>query len=148
MNPFDNNDISTYTVETFGKSVRQRRKQLNLSGRELAKRIGVSPIYLSDIERSIRPVPASPKIDIDYISALENELQLTASQRKNFRNMAVCSNLKADRLLDNYFLNNPHALKFFVTAIDENWEDTKWEMLLTLIDKKWVRKRRSNERLF
>lgn len=61
MNPFDNNDISTYTVETFGKSVRQRRKQLNLSGRELAKRIGVSPIYLSDIERSIRPVPASPK---------------------------------------------------------------------------------------
>jgi HTH-type transcriptional regulator, competence development regulator len=48
--------------QTFGSLVRQERERLKIGLREMARRIGMSPTYLSMIERDKFPPPAEDKI--------------------------------------------------------------------------------------
>lgn len=132
-NPFDNKEISTYTVKTFGESVRKRRIQLDISVREMAKRLGMSPVYLSDIERGNRPAPSGIISGMDYMSILAKELALTDSQKLAYTLMANFSHLKPMNSMDNYFINNPNSLKFFLKAIENNLTNAKWEKIYELI---------------
>lgn len=45
----------------FGEWVRERREKAGLSLRECARRVGVSHVYLSHIERSVRPMPTEAR---------------------------------------------------------------------------------------
>ena len=132
-NPFDNKKISTYTIKTFGESVRKRRIQLDISVREMAKRLGMSPVYLSDIERGNRPAPSGIVSGIDYMSKLAKELDLTDSQKLTYTLMANFSHLNPMNSIDNYFINNPNALKFFLQAIENNLTNAEWEKIYELI---------------
>lgn len=128
-NPFDNRDVKHYTANTFGESVRQRRKQMGISIRQMAKSVGMSPIYLSEIERGHRAAPSGVLSKIDYMSALAKELDLTESQKKVFETMAQLTYMKKIKVLDNYFINNPSALKFFIMAVEEKFDNDKWDEL-------------------
>ena len=132
-NPFDNNDISSYTTHSFGKSVRQRREELNISVREMARRLGMSAIYLSEIERGLRPAPSGIISGKNYIDILTKELCLTDSQKEVFIQMAEISHLSTINLIDNYLINNPSALKFFLNAIQKEMPNEKWEKLYQLM---------------
>ena len=48
--------------EKFGARVRREREKLGIGLREMAKMIGVSPTYLSKIERDEFPPPAEDKV--------------------------------------------------------------------------------------
>ena len=48
--------------EKFGEFVRRERKAKEIGLREMAKMIGVSPTYLSKIERDEFPPPAEDKV--------------------------------------------------------------------------------------
>ena len=48
--------------EKFGATVRREREKLEIGLREMAKMIGVSPTYLSKIERDEFPPPAEDKV--------------------------------------------------------------------------------------
>src|SRR5262245_49850327 len=48
--------------EKFGEFVRQQRQAKDMGLRAMAKRIGVSPTYLSKVERDEFPPPAEDKI--------------------------------------------------------------------------------------
>ena len=79
VNPFDNNDISSYTVNSFGESVRQRREELDISVRKMAERLGMSAMYLSDIERGKRPAPSGNISGKDcalkfFLNAIQKEM--------------------------------------------------------------------------
>lgn len=129
-NPFNNSDIKSYTIHTFGESIRQRRKQLGLTIRELAKSIGMSPMYLCEVERGNRSAPSGTYSGIDYMSALAEELELTESQKSVFQAMAVITIMKNNRLPNNYFKENPSALEFFIMAVEEKWDNEKWKKLV------------------
>ncbi len=47
--------------ETFGSYIRRLRIKNNIGQRELAKKIGVAPSYLNDIEKNKR---TAPRIDL------------------------------------------------------------------------------------
>ncbi len=49
-------------AETFGVTVRRERERLDIGLREMAKKIGVSPTYLSKLERDQLPPPAEDKV--------------------------------------------------------------------------------------
>ena len=53
------NDIEPkeYSKETFGRCIRARREELGLSAKIFAGKIGMSPVYLSDIECGKRRAP-------------------------------------------------------------------------------------------
>ena len=133
LNPFDNTKVESYTSKTFGLSVRKRREQLNISLRQMAKKIGMSPIYLSDIERGNRPAPTGIISGIDYMSNLEKEMCLTDSQKKVYTLMAQISHLSATNLVNNYLINNLSSLKFLLKAIEKNLANAEWENLYQLM---------------
>jgi transcriptional regulator with XRE-family HTH domain len=52
----------TGTTEKFGALVRREREGKEIGLREMAKKIGVSPTYLSKVERDEFPPPAEDKV--------------------------------------------------------------------------------------
>ena len=67
------------------------------------------------------------------MSILEKELRLTDSQKEVFILMAEISHLSTMNLIDNYFINNPSALKFLLNAIKKEMPNEKWEKLYQLM---------------
>ena len=69
--------------EKFGAFVRRHREAKEIGLREMAKIIGVSPTYLSKVERDEFPAPAEDKVkaiakiidcDADYLMARAGRL--------------------------------------------------------------------------
>ena len=52
----------TSGAEKFGEFIRGRRQAMDIGLREMAKKIGVSPTYLSKVERDEFPPPAEDKV--------------------------------------------------------------------------------------
>lgn len=84
---------------TFGATVRREREQLEVGLRQFAKMIGVSPTYLSKVERDEFPPPAENKVvaiakligrDPDELLALAGKVssELTEIIRQHPREMA------------------------------------------------------------
>ena len=68
---------------TFGSTVRRERERQKVGLRQFAKQIGVSPTYLSKVERDELPAPAEDKVvriaellgrDRDELLALGNKV--------------------------------------------------------------------------
>jgi transcriptional regulator with XRE-family HTH domain len=85
--------------KSFGALVRQEREAKEIGLREMAKKIGVSPTYLSKIERDEFPPPAEDKVrkiaeiigqDADELLALAGRVasDLTDIIRQRPREMA------------------------------------------------------------
>ena len=84
----------------FGAFVRQERKGREIGLREMAKKIGVSPTYLSKVERDEVPPPAEDKvrkiaeifgIDVDELLALAGKISSDLSEiiREHPRELAA-----------------------------------------------------------
>ena len=52
-----NNKKKNYTNQIFGTYIRELRIKNDIGQRELAKKIGVAPSYLNDIEKNKRTAP-------------------------------------------------------------------------------------------
>lgn len=74
---------------TFGAFIRQKREARNIGLREMAKRIGVSPTYLSKVERDDFAPPAEDKVkaiakiiewDLDDLLARANRVSSDLSE--------------------------------------------------------------------
>lgn len=87
-------------ANTFGPTVRRRREEREIGLREMAKQIGVSPTYLSKLERDQLPPPAEDKVnaiadilgfDRDELLALAGRVSsdLTEIIRENPRELAA-----------------------------------------------------------
>jgi transcriptional regulator with XRE-family HTH domain len=85
--------------EKFGEFVRREREAKEIGLREMAKKIGVSPTYLSKVERDEFPPPAEDKVrkiakvigrDADELLALAGRVasDLTDIIRQSPREMA------------------------------------------------------------
>ena len=85
--------------ETFGATVRRERERLEIGLRQFAKMIGVSPTYLSKIEREEFPPPAEDRVvaiakiigrDADELLALAGRVssELTDIIRRHPKEMA------------------------------------------------------------
>ena len=62
--------------QTFGGFVRQRRSSMGITLRGLAARLGLSPVYMSNIETDRKPAPTQ-----EYLEKLAQELHLNVDER-------------------------------------------------------------------
>src|SRR5919201_490094 len=105
--------MTTTGRKSFGAFVRREREAKEIGLREMAKKIGVSPTYLSKVERNEFPPPAEDKVrkiaeiigrDPDELLALAGRVasDLTDIIRQRPREMAdflrIAKCLKADDL--------------------------------------------------
>ena len=109
--------MTAKTSNTFGSILKQLRLDKDIGLRELAKMIGKSPSYLSEIE-SGHASPPSPEMILDIAHALgghKNELLAAAS--------------KMDPQLTDYVSHQPEAADFLRKAREYGFDKEDWQKL-------------------
>ena len=115
--------------DKFGYYVRERRQELGITVRALAEMLGISPAYMSDIEKGNRMAP------LDYLDQLAAILAIEEDEREFFIDLSGCSHSNwpeineylaktkgardAIRLARDYGLSEDEFLAIVVTYIEE-----------------------------
>lgn len=91
---------------TFGGYLQKLRKEQGLRQSDLAETLGVSTVYICDIEKGRRNPPDYTKLQL-----IEHKLQLSPEKIDRFYNLAgQAKNEVAPDVLD-YLNSNPDAIK-------------------------------------
>lgn len=122
-----------YTDKTFGQCIRKRREELGLSVRALASKIGMSPVYLSDIERGNRNAPTGANVKKNYMSKLIQELQIGKDEISAFYDMAEATK---GRYVDisSYLDRNENARLALRLANEGDIPDEEWLKFIAQIN--------------
>lgn len=114
MNPSEYADSTKYNNrEAFGAFVKARRQELDMSVRDLAKEVNLTPAYISDIEKGNRNAP------LNHLPVFQKALQIPEDQSDAFIDLAgVYSGNWPD--LNEYLCKTPNARKFFRIAKRKN----------------------------
>lgn len=123
-------------MKTFGELVQLYRKGSGISLRSLAKELGISPTFLSDIENDRRLPPTSEKnhsaiqtiIEILNLNETDSEkLRLAADKALNDHGMI-------SKDFEEYMNNAPTAQLAMRKAIDKNIDDSKWDEIIRMLE--------------
>ncbi len=106
--------------DTFGNLLRSIRLSSGLGLRELARLIGKSPGYLSDVELDNVPPPS------------EEAIVLIANALNVDKKSLLSSAKKVDPELAEYVAHQPQAADFLRMAKDQKFDDEDWERLAQL----------------
>ena len=77
---------TSITSETFGSYIRKLRIKNDIGQRELAKKIGVAPSYLNDMEKNKRTAPRTElikKLSVKLKADLSLLYDLAGNSKKN-----------------------------------------------------------------
>ena len=122
-----------YNERTFGSCIREKRETLNKSVRGLAREIGMSPVYLSDVERGNRPAPTGIISKRDYMADIVKALQLTPEEEKAFYSMAEVTVSHFDEFKD-YLARTPEARIALRIAGEKNVSPEKWREFIKMLN--------------
>lgn len=113
--------------ENFGEFVRSRRSEFGLSVRQFAKNLGISAVYLSDIENGNRPAP------INLLPIFIQELQISQDEQEPFMDLVNVSRQEYPEI-KNYITTHPNARKFMQIAAEGNIPDEYFKQLIIQIE--------------
>ena len=108
------------TTESFGEFLRSRRKEARVGLRELARLIGKSAGYISDVELDNVPPPSEETI-VQIANALNVDKKALLSSAK-----------KVDPELSEYVAEQPLAADFLRMAKDQEFNGDDWDRLTQL----------------
>lgn len=106
--------------DTFGKLLRSLRNEAGVGLRELARLIGKSPGYISDVELD-NVSPPSEEIIVNISKALSTDKKVLLSKAK-----------KVDPELSEYVVDQPQAADFLRMAKDQEFSGDDWDRLTQL----------------
>ena len=115
-----------YNEFSFGKFVAKRRQELGISTRKLASKIGISAVYLSDIEHGSRKAPEN------YMPQFIEHLQITEKELDNFYIMAYVTKGKYFEFKE-YLNENHYARTFLRLAKAKNLSDQEWQKIISYL---------------
>ena len=124
--------------QTFGAFVRQKRMEQGLSLRGLAARLGLSPVYMSNIETDRKPAPSQENLD-----KLAEELHLSKADRELFLDLAAASQkMKIPADLPEYIMERDIVRAALRTAKEVDATDAEWQEFIDRITKRTPKNRR------
>ena len=95
--------------DKFGTFVRNRRTELGITLRDMAEKLGISPAYLSDIEKGNRKAP------LDHLEQLAALLCVEESEMEFFVDLSGCTHSNWPEL-NEYLAENKGARDFMRLA--------------------------------
>lgn len=98
--------------DKFGTFVRNRRTELGISLRDFAESLGITPAYLSDIERGNRKAP------LEHLEQISVLLGLQESDMEFFIDLSGCSHSNWPEI-NEYLAKNKSAREFVRLARDK-----------------------------
>lgn len=123
-------DKSINNSDKFGIYVRERRIELGITLRDFAKKLNLSPSYISDIENGNRTAPLS------YLNKVASLLNIDKTELNYFYDIAGCSHSNWPDIND-YLAKKPSARKAIRLAKDKNMSEKEFsEIILSLIKDK------------
>ncbi len=131
---FNQTNPLEYTKYTFGKSIKLRREELGISLRNLAKKLQMTPAYLSDIEKGKRPAPNGRFAKKDFMSKFIVELNIPEDQIDSFYTMASASRNYDIELME-YLNCYIYAKKTLILAQKINLSNEKWKEIFEQLQK-------------
>ena len=108
-------------IEKFGSYIRRLRMKNDIGQRELAKKIGVAPSYLNDIEKNKRTAPRIElikKLSVILKADLDLLYDLAGNSKKNVAPDIV-----------NFIENNPRIISLLRAAKNSKLSDDEIEEL-------------------
>ena len=118
----------------FGQLVRTRRESIGKSQKEAAAEIGISPVYLCDIEAGNRRAPEK------HLAKIAEALEITDPEELNeFYDYAGISQKGRHYDINRYIDDKPNARLAFRTAMEKGWTDEDWQDLIRVIKEKGKR---------
>ena len=124
--------------QTFGPFVRQKRMAQGISLRELAARLSLSPVYMSNIETDRKPAPTQENLD-----KLAEELHLSKADRELFLDLAAASQkMKVPADLPEYIMERDIVRAALRTAKEVDATDEEWQEFIDRITKRTPQNRR------
>lgn len=117
---------------TFGQYVRQKRKEKEYSLRGLAAKLGLSPVYMSNIETDRRPAPTREHLDkLALLLALDQrELELLYDLAAKSKEQAVSPDLPE------YIMNRDIVRAALRTAREADATDEEWQEFIDRLTKR------------
>jgi len=115
------------SLETFGSYIRKLRKKNDIGQRELAKKIGVAPSYMNDIEKNKRMAPKTELIK-KLSTILKADLDLLYDLAGNSKKTV------APDIVD-YIENNPNVISLLRAAKSSKLNNDEIEQLKKKINK-------------
>lgn len=117
---------------TFGEFLKEKRKSQKISLRELAKLLGISPPYMSDIENDHRNPPDKTKLD-----KIAQLLSLDQNERNQLYDLAATSKIRSYVVspdLAEFIMGNEKLRMALRKAKDKKINDKQWEKIIKTID--------------
>jgi transcriptional regulator with XRE-family HTH domain len=109
-------------TDTFGKKLRDFRIHADVGLRELARLIGKSPGYISDVEQDHVPPPSEDVI-------LKIAVALTVDKKE----LLIVAR-KMDPEISSYVAQDPEAADFLRMAQEKNFDSDDWDTLTKLAE--------------
>jgi transcriptional regulator with XRE-family HTH domain len=116
---------------TFGDFIIEKRKEKEISARQLAGKIGISPVYMCDIEKGRKAAITSEVMD-----ALIRTLNLSESETERMYDLAAIARNTVSADLPQYIMENELVRTALRTAKKNQVPDEKWEKFISEVIRK------------
>ena len=113
---------------SFGRFVRQRREELGKTVRGFASELGITPVYLSDIERGNRYAPKA------FLEKLRAGLQIPEEEMRDFEDLAAATRGYQYEDINLYLGSHPLARKAIRKARDLDISAEHWQAFIDGMD--------------
>ncbi len=120
MKKLDSIEWKNITKDTFGEFIRDRRDELGYSVRKMAEILGMTPVYLSDIERGNRHAPKK------FLDKLVEVLMIGEEELQDFYDLAAATRGFLYEDINPYLAQQPLARIALRKARDLNISDEQW----------------------
>ena len=114
----------------FGEYVKQRRENLNITMRDFAEKLQISPTYLCDIEKGNRKPPEK------HLDKFAEVLQVTETEELDAFYESAGLSKKQHIDITAYIDNLPSARVALRTAKNNHYTDADWAKLVEIIKQK------------
>ena len=115
---------------SFGEFILERRKKLDMTGRELANKLSISAVYLCDIEKGRKAA-----LTDETLEKLRLVLCLDEAESEHFYDLAAIARNTVSADLPEYIMENEIVRAALRTAKKNNVTDQQWEDFIKKITK-------------
>lgn len=106
---------------TFGEFIVAKRIALDMRAKQLADALGISPVYMCDIEKNRKSA-----VSKEFLDTLANTLLLTEAEREHMYDLAAFSQKSVSADLPEYIMEHEIVRIALRTAKKNDIADEKW----------------------
>jgi len=113
---------------TFGEFIVAKRRARDIPARQLADALGISPVYMCDIEKDRKYA-----VSREFLSKLANLLLLTETERELMYDLAAFSQKSVSADLPEYIMEHKIVRTALRTAKKNEVAEEKWDTFISNI---------------